>query len=360
MFNKNDLKIKPIEKAETIPSNWYCDGNIFSLEKEAVFSSNWQYAGHIEEIKDRTNSFQIDIAGNPVIIFKNDENELTAFYNVCRHRGGPLNLLNSGKKTVLQCGYHGWTYKLDGQLRGMPRFNRVELFDKSEHCLTPVKTELWEGLVFVNLNNEAVPISNQISKIAEEIKPNNLEHKKHYKRVEYNIKCNWKIYVDNYLEGYHLPYVHPELCDFLDYREYKTIVSEFYSLQYSPINNKKNFYKGEGGAYYYFIYPNLMLNILPCRLQINQIIPISERETLVIFDYFYDDIETKEGLKSIKTDILMSDKIQFEDIEICEKVQKGVSSNVYKKGRLSVECETGVHHFQNLLRKDYISYSNNS
>jgi len=356
MFNKEDLKIKPIELAETIPANWYYNTKILSVEKDLIFSRHWQYAGHIEQLKNKSKSIQIDISGNPIIIFKNAENKIAAFYNVCRHRGGPLELNTSGSKAVLQCGYHGWTYRLDGELRGMPRFNRVELFDKSEHCLVPVKTEVWEGLIFVNLNNEAIPIYNQISKISDEIKLNNLLNKKYYKRVEYNVKCNWKIYIDNYLEGYHLPYVHPELCDFLDYKEYKSEVFELYSLQYSPINNEKNFYKGEGGAYYYFIYPNLMLNILPGRLQTNQIIPVTEKETLVVFNYFYDDVETPEGIKSIEKDISTSNKIQFEDIEICEKVQKGVGSKTYDKGRLSVECETGVHHFQNLLRKDFSLY----
>jgi len=315
MFNKEDLKIKPIERAETIPANWYFDEKIFKFERKVVFSNSWQYAGHIDQLKDKSNTVQIEIAGNPVIIFKNDENNIVGFHNVCRHRGGPLKINNSGSKSVLQCEYHGWTYKLDGELRGMPRFNRVELFDKSEYCLAPVKTEVWEGLIFINLNDETLPVYNDLSKIPSEISPTNLKDKKFYKTIEYNVKCNWKIYIDNYLEGYHLPYVHPELCDFLEYREYKTEVSELYSLQFSPINNEKNFYRGEGGAYYYFIYPNLMLNILPGRLQTNRIIPISEKETLVVFDYFYDDIETSEGLGSIGKDISTSDKIQFEDIE---------------------------------------------
>jgi len=356
VFNKKDLQIKPIEKAETIPSDWYCCKNILNIEKETVFANNWQYAGHIDQLKDPISSLQIDIADNPIIIFKNGKNELSAFHNVCRHRGGPLNVLESGKKKVLQCGYHGWTYRADGKLRGMPRFNRVELFDKSEFCLIPVNIELWEGLIFINLNNDVTTISKELNNIAENIKPNNLKNKKHFKRIEYKIKCNWKIYVDNYLEGYHIPYVHPELCDFLDYKEYKTEIFDLYSLQYSPINSEKNFYNGKGGAYYYFIYPNLMLNILPGRLQTNQIIPITEIETLVVFDYFYDDIESEAGLKSINEDISTSDKIQFEDIEICEKVQKGVASKTYKKGRFSVECETGVHHFQNLLKKDFSLY----
>jgi len=357
VFNKNDLHIKPIERAETIPSNWYCDKSILNIEKETVFANNWQYAGHIDQLKDSTNFFQIEIADNPIIIFKNELNELSAFHNVCRHRGGPLSILQSGKKKVLQCGYHGWTYKSDGQLRGMPRFNKVELFDKSKFCLIPINIELWEGLIFVNLNIDSAPISKKINNISEDINPNNLKVKKHYKRIEYNVKCNWKIYIDNYLEGYHIPFVHPELCSFLDYQKYETEVFDLYSLQYSPINSEKNFYRGEGGAFYYFIYPNLMLNIMPGRLQTNQIIPITEKETLVVFDYFYDDIKSKPGLKSIKEDILTSDKIQNEDIEICEKVQKGVSSITYNKGRFSVECETGVHHFQNLLRMDFKKYT---
>jgi choline monooxygenase len=258
---------------------------------------------------------------------------------------------------MLQCKYHGWTYKLDGSLRGVPRFDRVDLFDKKDYGLIPVEIDFWEGLIFARLAKGDKTLNSLFKGIAERISPNNLHEKKFYTRVKYEVKCNWKPYVDNYLEGYHLPYVHPELCVILDIKEYITETAEYHSLQRSLTKELGEFYKNDGSVFYYFIYPNFMLNILPGRLQTNVVLPLEKNKSLVIFDYLYDDISEKAEGK-IKTDIDYSDKVQHEDIQICEHVQKGLESKAYHKGRFSVECEAGVHHFQTLLKKSYKAHLN--
>lgn len=348
---KPDLQILPLEKSETIPSNWYTDKNIFVFEKKAIFSREWQYAGHISQLANVGDFVLAEVSGNPVIVIKGDDEVIRAFYNVCRHRGGPL-ALKDGNCKMLQCKYHGWTYKLDGSLRGVPRFDRVDLFDKKDFGLVPVKTEIWQGLIFINLSQESKSINSVLSGIAENILPNKLQTKKFFKRVKYDIKCNWKAYVDNYLEGYHLPYVHPELCETLDVKDYRTETFEYYSLQKSATKKTGNFYSDNGEVFYYFIYPNFMLNVLPGRLQTNLVLPVDTNHCSVFFDYLYDDISIKNQ-RQIQEDINYSDKIQQEDILICEAVQKGLESKAYHKGRFSVECEAGVHHFQSLLKKEY-------
>jgi choline monooxygenase len=257
---------------------------------------------------------------------------------------------------VLQCHYHGWTYLLDGQLRGVPDFDRVDLFDKRDYGLIPVRVDVWQGLIFVNLLPAPEPLSKFVEGIAERILPMRLDTKTFYRRVSYTVKCNWKVYADNYLEGYHLPIVHPELTKMLDYRQYVTETFRWYSLQHSPFSGEENVYtRGDGNAYYYFIFPNFTLNILPGRLQTNLILPIAHDSASVIFDYYYDDITSPSAREMIERDMVYAEEIQQEDIEICEHVQRGLMSKAYRQGRFSVKREAGVHHFQSLLKEAYRS-----
>ncbi len=364
-INESSLKIEPIERSETIPSSWYTHPDFHQFDREVIFSRNWTFVGHINQLQNQGDYILGEAAGNPIIVIK-DGDVVRAFYNVCRHRGGPLALDceeggRCGNIKIFQCKYHGWTYKLDGSLRGVPRFNRVDLFDKKDFGLIPVEIKITEGLIFIRLKKSNVSPDIILKEIAERISPIKLHTKKFIKRVNYEINCNWKVYIDNYLEGYHLPYVHPELSKLLDYKNYITEVHDYYSLQYSPLQDDSNFYGGENeSAFYYFIFPNLMLNILPGRLQTNLVIPIAHNKCKVIFDYFYDDVISEESRKIVAEDLEYSDKIQQEDIEICEYVQRGLESMAYDKGRFSVECEKGVYHFQSLLKKAYSAYLKNS
>lgn len=348
------LQTVPIERAETIPSAWYTDPAFHAWDNESIFSHHWQCAGHVSRVSRAGDYFLIDVAGNPLIVVRGKDEQVRAFYNVCRHRGGPLEVEESGCVKALQCKYHGWTYWLDGMLRGVPEFDYVQLFDRKDYGLIPVKLETWEGLIFVNLSENPAPLNDFVAGISERIAPIRLADKKFYRKVEYQIRCNWKVYVDNYLEGYHLPYVHPELNKLLDYRNYVTETFPWYSLQYSPFAGGDNLYRAEKGeAFYYFIFPNIMLNILPGRLQTNLVLPLAQDKTLVIFEYYYDDVTSPRALQIIAEDIDYSDRVQQEDIEICERVQMGLNSPAYDRGRFSVLREQGVYHFQSLLKEAY-------
>jgi choline monooxygenase len=352
LFSEKDFEILPLEQSETIPSSWYTKQEFHSIDRDAILTKEWNIIGHVSQLTNVGDFIIGEAAGNPVIVVKGNDDKIRGFFNVCRHRGGPLAMENGCAK-MLQCKYHGWTYTLEGMLRGMPRFDRVDLFDKKDYGLVPVSLDTWQGLIFINLSKTHSPLKEKMDGIAERIFPYDLKMKKFHKRAVYDINCNWKVYIDNYLEGYHVPYVHPELTKFLDYKEYKTEVFENYSLQSSPVKEEGNYFKKSGGVFYYFIYPNWMMNILPGRLQINIVLPVGYNKCKVIFDYYYDDPDSNEAKKIIKDDLEYSDKVQQEDIEICEKVQKGLESIAYDKGRFSVECEEGVYHFQCLLKKSY-------
>jgi len=351
-FDIKELHQEPIERAVTIPSEWYYDQQIYQFEKKNIIGKYWQLACHESELPEPGDSFTMEVAGNPVLIVRDQNNELKAYYNVCKHRGGPV-VVKKGTTSVLQCQYHGWTYLLDGSLRGVPQFNKVDLFDKKDFGLEPITLDIWQGLVFICLNDNFIPLEIYLSGISKQLSPINLKDFKYHSKETYQIECNWKVYVDNYLEGYHIPIVHPELAKLLDYKKYKTKTHSWYSLQHSSFKeNEENIYKTEEGeAYYYFIFPNIMLNIIPGRLQTNIVNPVSPTSTEVIFQYYYSDVDSEKSREIIKDDIAYSHNIQTEDAEICEKVQKGLASEAYDKGRFSVKREKGVYHFQTLLKK---------
>jgi choline monooxygenase len=171
-------------------------------------------------------------------------------------------------------------------------------------------------------------------------------------RSSYEVACNWKVYVDNYLEGYHVPHIHPGLNKLLDYRSYITETAPWYSFQFSPLESAADLY-GNGEALYYFLYPNAMLNILPGRLQTNRVIPKGPDRCRVEFDFYYAMDESDAAKARRAADLSFSDEVQVEDLTICEDVQRGLSSGSYEPGRLNPLRENAVHHFHELLRRLY-------
>ncbi len=348
------VRSQALSRAETIPSAWFTEPRFHDLDREAIFSRTWQGVGHVGQLAEPGAWFVTEVAGDPVIVLRDFEDGIRAFFNVCRHRGGPL-ATKDGCGRVLKCEYHGWTYKLDGTFRGVPHWNLVELFDRAEYGLVPIDVEVWEGLVFVNLDPGAIPLDEVLPGIRERIAPVRPGGMTHVTRVEYDVRANWKVYVENFLEGYHVPIVHPELMELYDFRSYVTETSDWYSLQTSDLTTDGHIYEQRGGgeAWYYFVFPNFMLNILPGRLQTNHVVPVDSGRCRVVFDYFYDDVESDVARLRIGRDIDFADRIQRQDIEICQHVQKGLASRGYDRGRFSVRFESGVFHFQNLVREAY-------
>lgn len=345
-------EMEGLARAETVPSAWFTESRFELLDRAAVFGTTWQYVGHAARIGLPGSWLVADVAGEPIVVVRDLEGDVRAFYNVCRHRGGPLASAD-GCGRVLKCGYHGWTYQLDGRLRGVPHWNLVELFDREDYGLVPIRVSDWQGLLFVNLDPDAPPLEDVFGGIAERIAPIRLEDLEFHGRVDYEVKANWKVYVENYLEGYHVPIVHPELMKLYDFSSYETELSEHWSLQHSPLTEEEHIYGAGGRAWYYCVFPNFMLNILPGRLQTNRVVPTGPESCRVEFEYFYADPEAERNRERIAADLSFADLVQDEDIEICEQVQRGLASRGYDRGRFSVKYEGGVYHFQNRLRRAY-------
>lgn len=338
-----------LEQAETLPAELYTSAEVYAREQRVVFANSWQLVAHVEQLAAPGDHVVAEVADVPLILVRGDDGELRALHNVCRHRAGPLATCDGRGAKALRCQYHGWTYTLSGQLRSAHEMNGAEDFDTNSICLPQAHLSVWRGLVFVSID-KAPALSEVLAGIDERLGNSGFGHYKRHQHVSYSIAANWKTYVDNFLEGYHLPHIHPGLSKLLDYRSYQTETAPWYSLQSSPLDRVANFY-GSGEALYYFVYPNTMLNILPGRLQTNRIVPLAPDQCRVDFDFYYPDSDDEKELERRAQDLAFSDEVQVEDIVICERVQRGLASGSYHAGRISPKRESGVHHFHELIRR---------
>jgi len=339
-----------LDTATALPARHYVGQAMLDLDQRAVFARSWQLVAHQGLLAEPGDHVVEQVGHVPVIVVRGADGVLRAFPNVCRHRAGPLALCNGKGARALHCKYHGWSYTLDGQLRSAPEMQGAKDFDVSSIRLPPLRVAEWQGLVFVALSDEVPPFEAVYGDIAARIAPIDLSAMRFLRRDSYDIDCDWKVYVDNFLEGYHLPHVHPGLSKVLDYRAYDTELLPWKSLQHSPLRNSAEIY-GEGEAFYYFVYPNVMLNIMPGRLQTNRILPLGPGRCRVEFDYYYAQDAAAQA--RIGNDQAFSDEVQQEDIDICVAVQKGLASGTYEAGRLCPKRESGVWHFHQQLRAAY-------
>jgi choline monooxygenase len=349
---------RDLSRAHTLPARWYVDSQVFELEQRQIFRRTWQPVGRIAQVSRPGEFFTCEVAREPVVVIRDLQGELRAFLNVCRHRAGAV-AEGCGQRKTLQCHYHGWTYGLDGRLLSTPEFEGVQDFDRSAHGLVPVQATAWGPFVFVNLDPSPIPLTTILGAIVQETQPFDLEHLVLCERRDYRVACNWKVYVDNHLEGYHVPTAHPGLYKELDYANYRVETFRYYSAQHAPIRQvgadggARQYTGAEAGsrALYYWIFPNWMLNIYPDNLSLNVVIPLGVSETLTVFEWYFREPKQPEATSEIERAVAFSDQIQREDIKLCEAVQMRLGSKAYDTGRFSVKRENGVHHFQGLVHE---------
>lgn len=329
----------PLAEASTIPSTWYFDPRVADLETRTVFSNSWQVAARSEQLDKPGQYVTCDVAGEPIVVV-NGDGVSRAFFNVCRHHAAAVMTAPAGDASELRCPYHGWTYALDGQLKSAPDLGAVCNFDRGTMGLAPIELRRWHRWLLVALNAEPSPMP--------PLDELDLSPYRWFERRHYLLDCNWKVFVDNYLDGgYHVPHLHQGLDRSLDYSEYRIDLGERSCLQSSP-------FAGGGRALYYWIYPNFMLNVYPTAMDTNLVIPRGLRQTEVIFDFFFTDVSEQARPRN-EASVAASEEIQNEDVGICASVQRGLASRAYDKGRLSVRREGGEHLFHRLLHADLLS-----
>jgi len=352
---------EPLERASTIPAPWYRDPRIEELERTNVLSATWQVAGRLDQVRDTGQFFTADVAGEPIVVVRADDGPLRAFFNVCRHHAAAVVTEAQGCAKQFRCPYHGWTYGIDGALKGMVEFDGVCNFDRAKNGLVPIRLDTWENFVFVNLDGRAAPLSSFLGAVPGLVAPLQLTEKLHYfdHRV-YTLHCNWKVYVDNYLDGgYHVPHAHKGLSSVIEYTQYTIENFERACLQSSPLSSNAGSAAGvaatrQGRAFYLWIYPNFMINAYEGVMDTNLILPLGVDKCAVIFDYYFGDISAASDAHNQES-IAVSEKVQDEDMAICDAVQRGLHSRAYQAGRLSVRREAGEHLFHRLLHADLTS-----
>jgi choline monooxygenase len=348
----------PLERAWTIPSPWYFDHDFFELERSSVFAASWQVVGRVDQVRERGQYFTAEITGEPIVVARGDDGVLRAFYNVCRHHAAAVVTEPQGSAKQFRCPYHGWTYGNDGALKGMVEFEGVCDFDRAKNGLVPVRVETWENFVFLNLDGQARPLVEFLGAVPEIVAPLEMTKKLHYfDRRVYTLNCNWKVYVDNYLDGgYHVPHAHKGLSSVIEYTKYTIENFSTACLQSSPLSSDADSEAGvaatrQGRAFYLWIYPNFMLNAYEGVMDTNLVLPLGVDKCAVVFDYYFADVSDAAQARN-RESIAVSEIVQDEDEAICDSVQRGLASRAYVAGRLSVRREAGEHLFHRLLHAD--------
>jgi choline monooxygenase len=353
----------PLARASTIPAAWYTDPRMLDLERRTVFSRSWQVVGRVDQVREPGQYLTADVGGEPVVVVRGNDRVLRGFFNVCRHHAAAVMTEAAGCANALRCPYHGWTYTLEGALLGTPEFAGVEAFDRAANGLVPVDCAMWEDWVFVKLERGEPSLESFLgADLMSRVAALGCSGLRWFERRRYTLACNWKVYVDNYLDGgYHVPHLHRGLSSVIDNRAYAIENGERWCQQSSPL-------AADGGtrraadaattavrqgerALYFWLHPNFMINAYEGVLDTNLVIPLGVARTEVIFDYYFAGAPEESRARNLAS-IAVSERIQDEDVAICESVQRGLASRAYGTGRLSVRREAGEHLFHRLLHAD--------
>jgi len=349
----------PLDRAKTIPAAWYFDLNLAELERRTVFAG-WQAVARTDQLQKPGSYVTAEVAGEPVIVLRDEHKHLRAFHNVCRHRAAVVVPSECGVLDRLRCRYHGWTYDLQGRLRGVPEFDGVSDFTREENGLMPLAVDTCGPVVWIHDCAPHQTLGDFLSPLPDRCANLGVEQLQWAGRKEYEIACNWKAYVDNYLDGgYHVNTVHPALAGVLDYSEYRTELFSHCSVQVSPLvsdGGATGNVRAGSHAYYWWVFPNFMVNIYQGVMDTNIVLPLGPDRCRVIFDFYFANQDAEYARKSME----VADRVQAEDMDICAEVQRGLKSRSYDTGRYGVKREAGIYHFHQLLHQALSSRINKS
>jgi phenylpropionate dioxygenase-like ring-hydroxylating dioxygenase large terminal subunit len=340
----------------TLPASWYSDPEILRLEHERIFRSAWQYAGPAEQVSEPASFFTCRTGATPIVVVRDRNGELRAFFNVCRHRGHEV-AQGCGRRETLQCPYHAWTYALDGSLRAAPRSDREAGFDADDYGLRPVLVDTWGPLVFVNPDIDAVPLRDILGELPREAAARGIDLAGLVYRGrsrEQVIDANWKIVVENFLECYHCPVAHKSFSKLIDVDPdaYTLTTARWSSSQYAPLHDGEELpYDPTGeirASQFHFVWPNWTLNVLPGPPHVRVLVfqPLGPDRTASFVDGYWAPGTPDAIIKEI-TDF--GAEVGTEDRELVESVHRGLQSGAIEQGRLLLGSERLIQHFQLLV-----------
>lgn len=349
----------PLQRAKTIPADWYLSPEMYAAERLAIFHRTWQVAARREQVAQPGQFVTKEIAGMPIVVVRDEAGELRGFLNVCRHRAARVATEPAGTASRLRCRYHGWTYDLRGQLRGTPEFDGVADFRREDHALMPVDVAEWGPFVWTRVAPGSQSLADFLAPLLQQSAALELDALRFVERREYELACNWKVYVDNYLDGgYHVNTIHPGLAGALDYSQYRTEITGNTAVQTSPLKPPDAVrdpavgrVRSGGMAYYWWLFPNFMLNVYDGIMDTNLVVPLGPDHCRVVFEFYFRDTEGPAAQQFIADSIAVAEQVQHEDIAICEDVHRGLASGAFDTGRFSVRREAAGHHFHVLLAR---------
>ncbi len=352
------LDINPdIRRAETLPASFYRDREQFERTKEEIFARSWQFLGDTDALKAPGQIVPVTMLegflDEPLLLTRDERDELHCLSNVCTHRGTVL-VEGCTNEKAIQCRYHGRRFGLDGRFLSMPEFAEAENFPSEKDHLPKPAMDRWDKFVFASLA-PTCPLGDLLGEMQRRVGwlPLSSFRLDPTRSRDYLVHAHWALYCENYLEGFHLPYVHHDLTGELDYGSYRTELFPWSNLQVGVGKSGTRCFElpadspdfGQSiAAYYFWLFPNLMFNFYPWGLSINVVKPLAPDRCKVSFlSYVHDASLLERGAGA------MLDRVEREDEAVVEAVQRGVKSRLYDRGRYSPKHERGVHHFHRLL-----------
>jgi phenylpropionate dioxygenase-like ring-hydroxylating dioxygenase large terminal subunit len=338
-----------VERAWTFPSDWYTDPLIFEREQERIFEREWQYVGPESRLPKPGSYFTTKVGRLPVVVVRQKNGELAAHLNVCPHRGNIV-AHDCGERRVFQCGYHGWTFDLDGTLRAAPRSDRETDFDTSDVRLRPLKVEAWGPLIFVNADLDAQPLSATLGGLADLVKERGFDLYSHPLRAsrQFEIKCNWKVTLDNNTECYHCQTVHPGFSKeyHVDADNYQITAFPKSFTHLSPKHEESDATSWDD-FHINYLWPNFMVSARGNEyFYTYSYVPVDANTTMQYNDYFFPESYSESDVEQAISDI---GQIMREDWGIFEQVQIGLRSGMLAHGRLMPDNEQLLRQFQRLV-----------
>jgi len=323
---------------ETLPARWYSDPGVFDRERWPIFGSSWIHVAYDFQLRNNGDYVTENLAGWPIFIRRGDDGQLRGFYNLCPHRAGPIVWDGAGCRPNMVCRYHGWAFNTDGTLRnardfGCPAPDNMDL--------TPIQVGSFRGMVFVCLNPDVAPLHEWLGDFPKEVEQYPLESYTFHSRSSRLLDCNWKTYGDNFVEGYHLPTVHPAMSRDADAMHYEIIFKgdDRWNIHVMPPRDESTF-----GVFGYF-WPTFAFDVFPGGFAVERWLPRGHDKTELIFEYFFDD-----DAKDVEEIVKFSEEVADEDGRVVEHVQRNLNAGMYNTGFLSPKWEHALGVFHKLVR----------
>lgn len=328
---------------ENLPAHYYIDPAVYEAERQAVFRRTWQLLGPASQVAEPGAYLAVEMAGWKLFVLRGRDGVLRAFHNVCRHRGAPLLAEGQGRCDLLRCPYHLWLYDQEGRLRKAPWFGEDPTFRTEDFALEPVALDTWRGLLFVAIEPET-PLLTQLGALPAEVADKPMEDFAAVAEERFVIACNWKLYTDNFVEGYHVPGIHPAFRKQIEFETFETVAHD--GLVRMTARLKEGYFYG---GKWMWAWPNWTLSVYGDGMNTSRINPLGHDRTELVYHFYFADT-SEAGAAARQSTIEQNCQIVREDFSICEHTQRNYASGGFRTGPLSPRHEQGVAYFQNRLR----------